>query len=276
MAGGDIIIRGETAAVEKPGGKTVEISLAKLLELAQPNQIDSCGIRLAPEVRFAYTRRGMTILACEYPPGPYTLSWIADDSPAPFGRNAKYRTVTISLPYVIVLAVFDGTRISDLNECFFRAEPLTEIDEDNQLKYPGLLNCSRFEPPEGHPLAWICTQHLDRRPICKEEDSRKRIALGLATLRRCLFEQSFNMSSDLHEYSSWYSESSGVDERISSVERWHEETKKNRFMGLDVPWLDTNETLKSIVERIFANQGRVGRDVTDARQLSRLIFNNAP
>ena len=163
--------------------------------------------------------------------------------------------MTLSLPYVIVLAAFEGTRLSDFNECFFRTAPLTEIDEENELQYPGLLNCSRFMPQEGNPLSWICTQKLDRRPIRREKDSRKQIAVGLESLRRCLFQQSFNMSSDHHEYSSWYSESRGVDQRISTATRWHEETIKDRYMGLDIPWLKTNETLKSVVERIFQKQG---------------------
>jgi hypothetical protein len=173
MVHGEIIIRGETATVNLPDGNSVTMSVSKLLKLALPKKIDSCGIRLPHEVRFAYSRGRVLILACEYPPGPYTLSWIAEDSPASYGSGAKYQKVTLSLPYIIVLAAFEGTRLSDFNECFFRTAPLTEIDEENELCYPGLLNCSRFMPAEGRPLSWICTQNLDRTPIRREKDSRK-------------------------------------------------------------------------------------------------------
>jgi hypothetical protein len=237
--------------------------------------MDSCGIRLPHEARFAYSRGGFLILACEYPPGPYTVSWITEDSPAPYGSQAKYENVTLSLPYIIVLAVFEETHLSDFNECFFRTAPLTEVDEENELCYPGLLNCSRFKPPEGLPLSWICTQKLDRTPIHREKDSRKRIAAGLESLRRCLFQQSFNWSSDHNEFASWYTESRRVDQRISTASRWHEETIKDRYLGLDIPWLKTNETLKSVVERIFRNQGATTGGVSNARQLARLMINHS-
>lgn len=275
MTDDEIIIRGNKATVKTPDGKSVTMSLRELLEQALPLRIDTCGIRLPHEVRFAYSRGGLMILGCEYPAGPYTLSWIAKDSPAPFGADARYQHVTLSLPYVVVLAVFEGTYLSDLNECFFRTAPLTDIDAENELRYPGLLNCSRFMPQEGKPLSWICTQKLDRTPIRRETDARKRIAVGLELLRSCLFQQSFNMSSDHHEYSSWYSESRGIDDRISTSQRWHEETVKDRYMGLDIPWLETHETLKTVVERIFRNNGITTGRISTARHLARLMINNA-
>ena len=46
-------------------------------------------------------------------------------------------------------------------------------------------------------------------------------------------------------------------------------------MGLDIPWLKTNETLKSVVERIFQNKGLTTGGISNARQLARLMINNA-
>jgi hypothetical protein len=274
MTDNEIIIRDDTATVSVADGRSIAMSVSDLLARAFPPRIDSCGLRLPHEVRFAYSRERLLILACEYPPGPYTLSWIAENSPAPYGSRAKYRRVTLSLPYVVVLAVFERSYLSDLNECFFRRAALTEIDEENELCYPGLLNCSRFVPQEGRPLSWICTEHLDRSLIYKEKDARRQIAAGLEALRRCLFQQSFNLSSDFNEFSSWYSESRAVDERISTATRWHEETRKDRYMGLDVPWITTNETLKSVVERIFRNRGLGADGIRNARQLARVMINH--
>jgi hypothetical protein len=271
----EVVIRGDKATVEMPDGRSLTLGVEEMFSRAAQRQIDSCGIRLPREVCFAYSRGDFVILACEYPPGPYPLSWIAEDSPAPYGSSATYRQVTLSLPYVIVLAAFEGSLLSSVNECFFRNAPLTEVDEESELCFPALLNCSHFVPPEGKPLSWICTQNADRRPIAREKDSRKRIAVGLNVLRHCLFEQSFNMSSDYHEFSSWYSESRGIDDRISTATRWHEETIKDRYMGLDVAWLPANETLKSVVERMFQNQGLTKDGICHARQLARVIVNNA-
>ena len=270
----EIVIRGEMAAIKKPDGTTTQITVARLLEILAQKQVDIEGLGLPREARFAYTRGKYLLLVCEYPPGPHTLSWISDASPSPYGPEAIYREVTVSLPYVVVLAVFEGAYLSDFNECYFRRKPLDVVDQENDLLFPGLLNCSRFKPPEGHPLSWICTQHLDRTLIFREVDKRRRIAAGVEALRRCLFEQSFNLSSDHNEYSSWWSESRAVDQRVGTVDRWQEETAKDRFMGLDVPWLDTNENLKSIVDRIFQNL-RVRDDaIRTARQLTRWIINH--
>ena len=273
MAHEKIILRGDIAKLKVAPGKSIAMPIETLLERAVPPRINSCGICLPREVRFAYSRGDLMILVCEYPAGPYTLSWIADDSPVPYGTGAHYQKVTLSLPYVIVLAAFHGDYLSNANECFFRREPLKEIDEENDLYYPGLLNCSRFVPTEGHPLSWICTQYLDRTPIHEEADSRKRIGKGVEALRRCLFEQSFNRSSDVHEFSSWYAESRTVDERIASVTRWHEETIRDRFMGLDVPWLKVDATLKEVVDRMFRNYSG-GTPVRSSRELARLMINH--
>jgi hypothetical protein len=269
-----IIIRGDTATLKAANGKAIAMSVHALLQQAAPRRIDSCGMRLPREVRFAYSRGDFLILVCEYPAGPYTVSWIADDSPAPYGSEATYQNVTISLPYVVVLAAFQRDYLSSVNECFFRRAPLAEIDEENELLYPGLLNCSRFMPPDGRPLSWICTQKLDRTPIHREPDSRKRIVVGLEALRRCLFEQGFNMSSDYHEFSSWYTESRRVDERIGTVKRWHDETIKDRFMGLDIAWLKVDANLKAVIERMFQNNGVHAGGICNSRQLARLMINN--
>ena len=94
-----ITIQGESATVKRPDGKTITMPVSELLQRAIPQRIDSCSTRLPHEVCFAYSRGGMLILACEYPPGPYTVSWIAEDSSVPYGAGAKYQTVQLSLPY---------------------------------------------------------------------------------------------------------------------------------------------------------------------------------
>ena len=274
MTTDEIIIRGETATVNTPDGKSVTMSLRELFEQAVPPRIDSCGIRLPHEVRFAYSRGGLLILACEYPPGPYTLSWIAEDSPAPFGSQAKYENVTLSLPYVIVLAAFEGDSLVGLQRVFL---PHGTADRDRRGKravLSGPAELLALRATGGQTV--VLDLHAEAR---SHADSPRE---GFSQANRCWsgsvaalsLPAILQLSSDHHEYSSWYSESRGVDERISTAARWHEETIKDRYMGLDIPWLKTNETLKSVVERIFRNKGLTTAGSSNARQLARLMINN--
>src|SRR5262249_27357511 len=157
-------------------------------------------------VKAVFSRGAVTIWAHQTPPRVFNFRWITADSAAPFGKGTAYRTVQLALPYLIVLGVFapgDGNRlqVSQVNECLFRTAPLGSVDDE--LLYQALLNTSRFRAPEGHPLAWICTQHLDRRPFVNEPDLNKRMCLGFKALLHCLLETGFNYSSEHHEGASW-------------------------------------------------------------------------
>ena len=95
--------------------------------------------------------------------------------------------------------------LSDANECFFRNERLRRLDDE--LRYPALLNCSRFADEADHPLSWICTQHLDRSGLADEgRDLDSVVEASLRTLVGHLFESAFNLSSDVNEGASWFSE----------------------------------------------------------------------
>lgn len=271
----EIHIKGDLASVTTQEGKTFSMSLEKLWQLMAPRTMDSDDVLLPDGARFLYSRGPITVFVYERRPGIYPLRWIKEDSPARYGEGATYRNVALSLPYVVVLAAFHGGTLSDFNECFFRVEPLSDTQAKNELLYPGLLNCSRFKPPDGKPLSWICTQKLDRSRVRREPDPAKRIRAGLAALLECLFETGFNYSSEAHEYSSWYSESRKVDRRISSIQRWHEASGENPLFALDVPWLKTGMTLSQVVDRIFSNQGAVRSVVRTSRDLARIIINHS-
>ncbi len=45
-------------------------------------------------------------------------------------------------------------------------------------------------------------------------------------------------------------------------------------MGLDIPWLKTNENLKTVVDRIYRNQSISAHGVDNSQQLARLMINN--
>jgi hypothetical protein len=246
------------------------MEIQKLVSLARPRSMDTCGIVVPNGVRLLYSEGNMTVWVYEIAPGVVQLKWIADDSPTPFGPGSKYRKVRIALPYLVVLAVFQHGLLSEVNECFFRVAPLETENDD--LLFPALLNCSKFHAPAGRPLSWICTQHLDRRLIMTERDPSRRMRRGLKLLRHCLLETGFNYSSEHHELSSWFTESRKVDPRVSTVENWEKATVDDPMFVLEVPWLKTNMSVKQVVDRIVNCQHGASPRVTTDLDLARLIF----
>src|SRR5262249_48281997 len=137
----------------------------------------------------------------EREPQPYSFKWIASDSAIPFGRGTRYREVTIALPYLVVFAVFivaphRRLTLTTSNEAFFRNDPIRSPDDE--LCFPALLNCSMFRQPDGKPLSWICTQHLDRA-FDSETNLNRRMNAGFKSLLHVLLEAGFNYSSEHHE-----------------------------------------------------------------------------
>jgi hypothetical protein len=225
--------------------------------------------------RMLLTRGRLLILVHETPPRVFNFRWIAEDSDARFGEEAEYRDVRIALPYVIVMAVFEcdirgNVKLGSRNECFFSKTPLDSLDQ--QLCFPALLNCSKFDQPDGNPLSWICTQYLQRRkgrsPGGTKPEPNQQLRNGLKSLLHCLFETGFNYSSEFNEGSSWYSESTRVDKRIATIKAWEKATEKNNLFVLDLPWLETKLTAREITSRIFRNQL-----LTTADDCARLVFN---
>ena len=277
-AGGEVIVKGKEVCAVSPEGQQACMDLEKFLEVlprfnGQPEDQDWI---LPDGIKLVKTRGSVTVLVYERPPQVYNLKWIADDSPAPFGRGTKYRTVRIALPYLIVLAVFErarGTRIqlSQTNECFFRNTPLKSIQDE--LLYPALLNCSKIATEAGQPLSWICTAKMDLRAVARERDENKRMREGLRTLLHCLLETGYNHSSEHHEKSSWFTESTTVDPRVSTIENWEKATKEDQLFVLDVPWLRTGLTLGLTIDRIFQNLGAFHPKVTCADDIKRILFN---
>jgi hypothetical protein len=268
------IAQGEATATS-PEGMQASMPLDALLARVAARRMDTGGVVLADGIKAVLTEGGITIWVYESPPRIYRFLWIAPDSPAAFGPGAKYRAVRIALPYLIVLAVFAAQangqlQLTGANECFFRVEPLRSLDD--ALRYPALLNCSRFQPPEGRPLAWICTQHLQHTPAMRDPDLNKGMAASFAALRRHLLESSFNLSSEHHEFSSWFTASRQADPRINTVEAWQAATAADPLFVLEVPWLETGHSVRQVAERIFTQQQARARTVRSAGALARIIF----
>lgn len=274
-----ICIEEDQVTATSPEGETATVPLGRLLELMNPVRMDTGCAVLPDGVKAILTSGPVSIWVHETPPRVFNLKWIAADSPAHYGPETEYRSVRIALPYLLVLAVFhtkpgDQPVLTKANECFFRTEPLRSLQDP--LLYPALLNCSKFEPPEGKPLSWICTQHLLRSSLRPEPDldQNQRIRRSLQGLLHCLLETGFNYSSEHHEAASWFSESTGQDERIATIERWEQETAKDPNFVLDLPWLEVDLSLEAVAQRIFRNLNVRCTGPSSAGDLARLIFNS--
>jgi len=275
-----IEIDGVAVQAVSPEGKIGSMPLDQFLTKLAPSRVDGGDVIFPDGVKGVRTEGPVTIVVHETAPQIYNLKWISDDSPAPFGGGTRYRKVRIALPYLVTLLVFrngspaQGLMLSEFNECFFRTGPLDGWD--NELLYPALLNCSKFTPPEGRPLAWICTQHLNYASLLKEPSAGRRLRAGFRALMHCLLETGFNYSSENHEGASWFGESSKVDSRIATIDAWQEATNKDPLFTLEVPWLKTGYSLIQVVERIFGNLGAIKGAPINSAALARHVFNYKP
>ena len=263
-----LAIEGKEVRFKTPEGKTYVMSVAELLRHAIPKHTCTGGVQ-PNHIRMMDSSGPLTVWVYEIPPSVRQLQWIAADSPAQFGPGTKYRQVRISLPYLIVLAVFQDGELANCSECFFRNDALRTAEDP--LFYPALLNCSKFVPAEGKPLSWICTQKLDRSPIENEPNPDRKMAAGLRALLKTLLESGFNLSSEHHEANSWFSESNRVDPRVKTIEAWVAATEKDPLMGLTVPWIPVGKSLREVIDRIFENQHHKRKTVATARDIARLV-----
>jgi hypothetical protein len=275
-----IQIDGTEVQAISPEGKTASMPLPDFMNKLTPRRLDSGDIIYPDGVKALRAEGGVTIVVHQTCPQVHSFKWIAKDSPAPFGSGAKYRNVRIGLPYLVTLAVFrngpgtGGPMLSEFNECFFRTAPLESFDDE--LFYPALLNCSKFTPPDGRPLSWICTQHLNLAALAKEPISSRRVRQSLRILMHCLLETGFNYSSENHEGSSWFTESIQVDPRVSTVDAWQDATTADPLFVLEVPWLKTGHALGQVTQRIFKNLGAANGAALNSAALARVVFNHNP
>jgi hypothetical protein len=276
-----VTIRGQLVTTVTPDGQQLCMEVGELLKLigASGSRSMGTGCLLPDGVKLVRSRGPQTVWVYERPPQVHNLRWIAADSPVPYGKGATYRTVRIALPYLVVLAVFttgknNRLNLSPYNECFFRNAPLKSVDD--KLLYPALLNCSKFgDQQRGRPLSWICTENLNTRSLIRIADEDRRMRESMRALLHCLLETGYNYSSEHHELSSWFSESTHVDLRVTTIEAWEEATAADSLFVLDVPWLDTGLSLGQVIDRIFGNANNSATQLKSATDIMRLMANNS-
>jgi hypothetical protein len=276
-AGATVAIEAEEVRATTPEGAVATIAVDDLVERLAPRFPNTGNVILPDGVKALIPTANGLIAVHQTPPLVYNFRWIAPDSRVEHGPGVKYRQVRIALPYLVVLAVFEGRRVPHLsrrNECFFSNQPLENEGLDTPLAFPALLNCSRFPDGGDRPLAWICTQHLPIEDFAGRPDLCASLRAGLRALLHHLLESGFNLSSEHHELSSWYSESvrAGVDPRISTVEKWEEATNADPLFVLEVKWLPTGRTLGQIAERIASAAEDGAPRIRTADDVARVVL----
>jgi hypothetical protein len=274
-----ISIEGSQVKAVSPEGASAVMEVSAFARCLDNRGMDTGEVILPDGVKAVLSSGYLTVWVHQTAPRVHRFKWIAEGSQRPFGRGTEYREVRIALPYLITLAVFapglrGSDRLTGFNECFFRTAPLQSLEDE--LCYPALLNCSKFSPSEGRPLAWICTQMLDAASFRRESDPPRAMRAAFRALMACLLDSGFNYSSEHNEASSWFTESRGCDPRIATVDRWQEETARDPLFVLEVPWLPTGLRLRQVVERIFHNQRCIRPEIKSSGDLSRIVFNHQP
>ena len=278
IAAPKVALEGDSVVVESPEGGRTSAPLSAVLPALAPHWFGKCvwgdGVKLVVEMP-----RGAVVVH-QTPPRVHNLQWISPESAMPFGARAAYRDVSISLPYVLVLAVYRVGRggklqLSQANECFFLNSSVTSVDDE--LLYPALLNVSKWDDDkEKHSLAWICTQNLERT-FEKIPEPGKRARTAMQELVHHMFDGGFNLSSEHHEGASWFGATAEaqVDERVVDVDRWQEASKEDPMFATEVPWLPTGMTLGQVIRRISGLMKLESRAPVGAGDLARVVMNGS-
>jgi hypothetical protein len=279
-----VTLQGSDVEVITPEGGRASMPLPALLEQAAAGQVDTGSAALPRDVRYVSSIGPIKVWVAEVPPACWNLRWIKGGSDKRRPGRLSYRRVSIALPYLVVVAAFvpgpGGITLSDSNECFFRTAPLEHWRRD-ELLVPALLNCSLFATPhgrcpigvEGRPVVWICTQYLDRS-FQSETDADRRMLLGFQSLMSTLLSTGFNYSSEMHEFSSGFTQSRDVDARVATIEAWEQATQDDPEFTLQVPWLKTGYTVHDVVERVFQRLSAPRRQIRSASDVVRLVLHH--
>ncbi|MGH7819469.1 MAG: hypothetical protein ACREQ9_06840 [Candidatus Binatia bacterium] len=189
----------------------------------------TCGI-LPSGVRLWQERGDVVALLVEVPPHARTVPWLEGDSPADFGRGAKYRHRYLAFPYVELLFLLRQGALTGHAQLYYRNDSL---DSGEDLLLPNLPNVS-----SAYGLtAWLCLANL-------HDVSRLSWPEKVRAVVEHVYLAAWNRSSERHEGSSLWG-APPVDPRLASVEAWEEATRKDPKFVLEVPWRSARTTARA-------------------------------
>ena len=194
----------------------------------------------------------------EVAPHTRTVRWLAESSTSPFGRGARYQSVRLALPFVVLLLVFqrDGTPTHH-NQLYYRTAPL---EAGRELYLPNLYNVANGY---GH-TCWVCLASLPGDVL------RLPLPARIDAIVDHVFSAAWNRSAEAHEGNSYWSSHAPVDARVETVERWAAATRANPLFPLEVEWTPAGTTVDTELERMMSALGPA-RAVKSATDLAGLV-----
>lgn len=215
-------------------------------------------------VRFVRRRDHAMVLVVEEKPQLRTVRWLADDSSAPFGRNAVYRKARLAFPFVVTVLAFRHGGLTGFQQCFYRTAPLSQLSDP--LLLPNMFNVANGHGQE----CWLCLANLqvDLRPLSWNNK--------LQEIRQHLWYAGFNKSSEVHEGNSYWSTMRNVDRRYETVETWEQASLENRYFPLEVRWKPAGQTVGGVIDQMIARvSAPLLTTVTHLAQLVSLLAHRA-
>jgi len=184
-------------------------------------------------VRLMVERRGGEVMGVviEMPPGPRQVRWIADDATDPLGADGRYEERQLSFPWVVLVIVFVGGELSNLQQAFYRNAPIESLDD--ALGYTNLLNVAKGYEQD----SWVCLVNLRNRLAALTWEQRVR------AVTEHFWQAAFNRSSEMHEGNSFWGSLRKVDRRFTSPATWEAATRAHPYFALEVQWRRTGQTL---------------------------------
>lgn len=239
-----ITIRDDTAHLTNSQGQKHSLPVNQFVQGVADSTIAGLDPTPLPDnVKWHIRCGSLTICIVQLTPELRWIKWLDEHSPAPYGPQATYAERQLATPYVIIKVPFRHNGVIPRVEVFYRNQPLSSLHGDGgALYWSNLYNVS----PESYGVtAWFCTQYLRLPPDCRN------ISSGLDAVIHHLFGGSFNASSEHHEGLSTFSlcQRENVDERVTDVNRWEEESRKDPRFVLNVNWKPTGLSVHDLVDR---------------------------
>ncbi len=238
-----IEIAGDSVVCRQNGRQALSVPLKDFLRhLVEQSDWPTFCEPIPEGVRHICGRGDATVLVIEEKPQLRAVSWLAENSPSPYGPKAKYRRVRLSFPYiVIIVALRDGT-LTGYQQCFYRTAPLA--NPSDSLLYPNLPNVARGYQQE----CWLCLANLRKNlsPLSLEEKVRQ--------IRDHFWGAGFNRSSEEHEGMSYWQamRSINLDPRLQNLIAWEQASLKEPLFPLTVNWKPLAKTIGAVVEEMLA------------------------
>jgi hypothetical protein len=256
-----IEVRGEQVTWRRNGRAGGAISVSELMGRAGQAGVPPQCWRLYPhQVRLMAERRGGEVVGViiEMPAGPRHVRWITDDSPDPFGGNAKFIARYLSFPWIVLLVVFSHGDLSNVQQAFYRNAPIRSLDDE--LYCTNLLNVAKGYQQDD----WVCLARLHGQLGELGWPARIRAVTDH------FWSAAFNRSSEVHEGNSRWGSAKPVDPRLANAAEWEAATRVDPYFTLQVPWRRARQSVGATLEAMLELIAPY-RPVASAEQLVTLM-----